>query len=685
MAQQRQLAAILFTDIVGYTALMQENEHKAILVINHYNEVLNKCVARHQGKVLNNFGDGSLCTFNSVSDALACSIEIQNELRQEPVVPLRIGLHVGEVIVDDTKAMGDGVNLASRVQSLGQANAILFSREVYDKIRNRPEYKAVSLGQFQFKNVRDPIEVFALANEGFFVPKRNKMDGKLEKSPWNIRKRISLMGILALVILGGLIYWNFSSKKGFTGKNKSIVVLPFANLSGNKDKDYVSAGFTDDIITKLYNITGLRTMSRTTSYAFRDSKLTAEQIAEQLNVASVLEGDVQLEGERVKINVRFTDANTGNSLWSNEFNGNIKDLIEVQAEVAEAIASHLNQNINDSEKRLIEKKPTDEIEAWKMYQQGRSFWYKRSEANLKLAINFFKQAIQLDPHYARAYSGLADCYSWLGYGSFVKPADAFPEAERFADSAIKKDPNLAEPHASLGYVKFYYYWNWAEAEKEFREAIRLNSQYDWAHDNYAYLLASQERLPEAMEQAKIAMEISPQPSPFMTDMGWTQYYNKKYDDAQQTLLEATRTSPSNPLAMVWLARTYQAKKMYPEAINQNLKALQLQPNWVVGLAALGYIYGITGKKDSALYYLNRMDTLSSSRYMSPYGFALIYASLKDYDKTFEWLEKAYIDRANWMVWLKQDPRWDPIRSDKRYPPLVAKIGLPPINSNTANR
>ena len=172
MSQQRQLAAILFTDIIGYTALMQENEHKAVSLIRHYNESLNLLVDKHSGKVLNNYGDGSLCTFTNVVDALSCACEIQVELQKDPAVPLRIGLHVGEVFYEDGKVLGDGVNLASRIQSLGQANTILFSKEVFDKIRNHPEFKAKSLGQFHFKHVHEPVEVFALANEGLMVPKR---------------------------------------------------------------------------------------------------------------------------------------------------------------------------------------------------------------------------------------------------------------------------------------------------------------------------------------------------------------------------------------------------------------------------------------------------------------------------------------------------------------------------------
>src|SRR6476469_2358884 len=209
MGHQRQLAAILFTDIVGYTALMQENEQKAVALIKHYNSTLEKNVAIHEGKVLNYYGDGSLCIFSSALESLNCAIDLQRELQTEPVVPLRIGLHIGEIFFEDGKALGDGVNIASRIQSLGQANTILFSKEIFDKIRNHPEFKAISLGLFDFKNVEQPIEVFALANEGLNVPKKEELSGKLKtvsKNKTAERKKWMIAGFAFLLLVAAVTY-----------------------------------------------------------------------------------------------------------------------------------------------------------------------------------------------------------------------------------------------------------------------------------------------------------------------------------------------------------------------------------------------------------------------------------------------------------------------------------------------
>ena len=237
--QHRQLAAILFTDIVGYTALMQVNEEKAVALIKHYSAALNRVVGLYNGNILNYYGDGSLCTFASVTDAMNAVIALQKELQSSPVVPLRIGLHLGEVFFEEEKALGDSINVASRIQSLGQANTILFSKDIYDKIRNQPVFKPVSLGTFEFKNVGQPMEVFALANEGLIVPKREQMSGKLKEiqQKSSSKKVFFALAILLFLVAAGFLYKKISATKNIIKKEKTIAVLPFKNISVNKEEN----------------------------------------------------------------------------------------------------------------------------------------------------------------------------------------------------------------------------------------------------------------------------------------------------------------------------------------------------------------------------------------------------------------------------------------------------------------
>jgi adenylate cyclase len=259
MSQTRQLAAIMFTDIVGYTAMMQTDEQKAVAVIKHYNTTLEKLVNQFNGQVLNYYGDGSLCIFQSATDAANCSLAVQTDLKKEPVVPLRIGLHIGEVFFEDAKALGDGVNVASRVQSLGQANTILISEEFHNKIKNNTSITTASLGHFNFKNVDRPMEVFALANEGLSVPQRKSLEGKLKEKKTFKRNIIAIVSIIALLAAGFFIYKNFIAKNSSAGpKDKSIAVLPFTDMSPAKDQEYFSDGLSEELITALAKIPELK-------------------------------------------------------------------------------------------------------------------------------------------------------------------------------------------------------------------------------------------------------------------------------------------------------------------------------------------------------------------------------------------------------------------------------------------
>ncbi len=373
--QHRQLAAILFTDIVGYTALMQENEQKAVALIKHYNTALNELVALHNGKVLNYYGDGSLCTFPSVTEALNCAVELQKELQAEPTVPLRIGLHVGEVFFENEKALGDGVNVASRIQSLGQANTILFSKEIFDKIRNQPEFKSVSLGSFEFKNVDQPMEVFALANEGLNVPKRENLEGKLktglQKGQRAFQKKVVVaVTIVLLLVAGYFIYSIFFKNPGFTGKEKSIAVLPFTNMSSDKENESFSMGISTEITNQLQKIGSLDVRAASSTIRFKDEKIKSlKDIAAELNVAAIVTGLFQKISDKISVTVELTDVNSDKVIWTNNFESDWQDIFSIQNEIAERVVFELNTKMTKDEKKKIEKKPTDDPEAYEYYLQ----------------------------------------------------------------------------------------------------------------------------------------------------------------------------------------------------------------------------------------------------------------------------------------------------------------------------
>ena len=402
MSQSRQLAAIMFTDIVGYTTMMQQNEQMAVEVIKHYNATLEKWVHHFNGRVLNFYGDGSLCSFSSATDAVNCSIEVQKELRAEPVVPLRIGLHIGEVFFEQEKALGDGVNVASRVQSLGQENTILISAEIHDKIKNNPSITTRSLGYFDFKSVNKPLEIFALTNEGLFVPQRKTMQGKLQKK--NVQKRnLIVVGVLLfLLVIAFFIYQKFLPGKETVSGEKSIAVLPFTDMSRNKDQEYFSDGLTEDIITQLAKINSFKVVSRTSVMQYKKKSKSIREIGKELGADVVLEGSVQQSGDQVRITAQLINTATDEHLWAESYDRSMKDIFTIQTDIANQIANALKTKLTVQEKQRIEKKYTENAEAYQLYLKGRYYWNNRSEESVRKGIEFFKKAIEIDSSYALA-------------------------------------------------------------------------------------------------------------------------------------------------------------------------------------------------------------------------------------------------------------------------------------------
>ncbi len=502
------------------------------------------------------------------------------------------------------------------------------------------------------------------------------------------RRRYKWLWAVVLIVFAGsviFIYQMFFRRTVFTGKEKTVAVLPFINLGADSAEDYLNDGMTEEIINQLSKITGLHVVQRSSVMKYKGREKNLRNIADTLHVAAVLTGGIRKSGNTLIIKASLTDVGSGRSIWSESYERDISDLFSLQTEVAQLIADKLNTEISNDEKNNIHRRSTQNLEAYDKYLEGLYFWNKGTNPDLRKAIVFFNQAIQLDSSYSRAYSGLADCYSALGYASYDKPADAFLKAELAAGKALQLDSTLADPHTSLGYIKFYYYWDWPGAQKEFLTAMRLNPNYIMAYDSYCYYLTAMERFPEAREVIEKAVQLDPLSARMNTDLGFNLYYQHHYDEAISTLKNSLALNPKYGLARIWLARTYLEKKMYKEAIEENNRVLKGNITWPVALAAIGYIYGITGQRQEAITILDSMIRLSSSKYVTPYGLALVYAALNDKENAFKCLDQAYIDRANWLVWLKLDPRWRPLYDDKRYAALVKKVGLPMSSGNFSKK
>jgi TolB-like protein/Tfp pilus assembly protein PilF len=491
--------------------------------------------------------------------------------------------------------------------------------------------------------------------------------------------------IVSLIVIAILIagYFFFLNPKSGLTKNKekinvdqSIAVLPFENMSNDTAQQYFSDGLTEGILNSLAHLKNLKVCARSSSFQFRGKDVDIKEAGKKLGVRTILEGSVQRLGDRVQISVQLINADNGSHIWEEHYDENIEGIFALQNKIAGAIAEKLEITLLENQRQMVAKKPTTSKEAYELYLKGRSSWNLRTPPELKKGIDFFQQAIALDPLFAAAYAGVADCYTALGYGSFMAPKEAFPKALEAATKALELDSTLAEPHASLGYYRFYYDWDWAAAEQEFRIAIALNPNYEFGYDWYGYYLTAMERYDEASVILKKAAELDPLSVLISTDMGFSIYYSGDYDKALKELETTLKLNPKFGLAHLWIGRAYQEKKMYRESIEEYRKTLLASPAWPVAFAAIGHVYGIMGEKEKAREILDTLVVLSKSRFVTSYGVALVYAGLGDKDKAFEWINKAYDERSNWLVWLKSDPRWSPIHSDKRFAELVHRVGLP---------
>jgi class 3 adenylate cyclase/TolB-like protein/Tfp pilus assembly protein PilF len=676
--QSRQLAAILFTDIVGYTSMMQHDEQAAVAVNRHYISVLKQTVNAHHGSILNDYGDGSLCSFPSATDALQCAVEMQKQLQTEPKVPLRIGLHIGEIFFDDGKVMGDSVNIASRIQSLGQGNTILFSKEVFDKLKNQSGYKSISLGKFEFKNVDEPMEVFALINDGLIVPRREEMRGKLREleNKSTSRKWLVVAAIVILFSAGFFLYKALLPATDFEGE-KSIAVLPFEIVSMDNSEDYISDGITQDIINNLSKISSLEKVIGWFSVRnFRNSKKSLKQIADELGVAAILSGTMQMQAGKTRIITELIEISTNNRLWGDDFEYESKDILSIQSIVAGQIVDALKAGLTPDQKKELSKRYTENVEAYKYYVRGRNFWYARGRENIDSAEANFKQAIKLDPNYALAYAGIADCYTYNYKG--MSQLEAIPIARGYANQALALDSNLSEGLTSLAFIQHNFDYEWTQSKKTLGRAIELGPNNSTAHLYYGNLLQFTGNTKDGLREVEKAVAIDPLAFGANWVLGRNYYFAGENRKAIAQLKKTLEIAPKQQEVLSWsLGLVYVQSKMYTQARQQFDKISTAEHNNPIDYYPImqSYGYALLGDKAKARQLLEVALNEKGKVWISPYRLAQAYVALGDYHEALNQLDNAYNNRDLHMFWIKVDPGFDPIRNEERFKNLLKKMNL----------
>jgi adenylate cyclase len=674
MEPSRRLAAILFTDIVGSTAMMQKDEREAVSVNRRYVEVLKQFVLSRGGEILNDYGDGSLCTFSSATEALQCAVEMQQQFQLEPKVPLRIGLHVGEIFFEHGKVFGDGVNVASRVQSLGIANSILFSSVIKTEIKNRPEYKCVSIGRFHFKNVDEPMEVFALANEGLAVPKKEELTGKLKEIEKKSILKKWIIALVALALIASFFtYQLFFRSRDFSGE-KTIAVLPFENVGRPDSEEYLSDGITQDIINNLSKLSSLQKVIAWFSVrGFKNTTKSLKQIADELGVAAILSGSIEkLEG-KVHIIAELIEVSTNKRLWGDDFEYDGKDILSIQSRLAAKIVSALKVNLTPEEKKNLTKNYTDNPEAYRLYRKGRWFWDKRSKESYDSAESNYKRALELDPDYALAYAGLADCYTFNQQG--LTQIEAISIASDYTNKALILDSNLTEALTTKAFIQSFFDYDWKGAKVALEKIISDNPNYPIAHVYYGNLFINTGNFLAGINEVKKALALDPLSAAFNMVLGRYYYNSRNYNQAIIQLQKTILLAPNFKSTYWHLGNTFLQKKLYPQAIDVYSK---LPPGifdvGISGMIVLSNAFSVSGDRRKAQ---DEFEKISKDDYLKldPFFVAEFYIGQGNFDKALTQLERGFNIHSLYMSVLKIEPFLDPIRNEPRFKVLLKKMNL----------
>ncbi len=484
---------------------------------------------------------------------------------------------------------------------------------------------------------------------------------------------VALAFILSLSILS---VWLFRSRIPVPAGIQSLAVLPLENLSGDASQNYFADGMTDELITDLAQIGALRVISRTSVMAYKGARKSLPQIARELNVDAVVEGTVLRSGDQVRITAQLIEASTDKHLWSQSYEGELRDTLALQSRVASAIADQIRINLTPREQAALKNIKVVNPEAYESYLKGRYFWNKRTADGLKVALAYFKQATEEDPKYAKAYSGLADTYALLGDWQYAVMTSkvAFPKAKAAAIKALELDNTLGEAHNSLAFVLDGFDWDLNGGGKEFQRAIELNPGYATAHHWYAWHLALLGRFDEAITEMRKAENLDPLSLIINADLAELLGLAHSYNDSIRQSLKTIELDPNFALAHNQLAQAYLQKQMYDEAVAELQIAVRLSGESPTCVANLARAYVASGKRTDAVKLLNDLKKRSKPGFSNAAEIAMIYTSLGGTDQAMAWLEKGFEERFNPGVLLR--PGFDPIRSDPRFQSLLRRTGLP---------
>src|SRR5438445_4505242 len=645
---------VLFIDIVGYSKLLINEQSEQIQKLKEIVRGTEQFrLAEAEGKLLRlPTGDGGALVFrNSLEAPVLCALEISRALKSHPKLRVRMGIHSGPVnevtdLSEQAKIASDGISIAQGVMDCGDAGHILVSKRVADDLEHYSQWRSLlhELGECEVKH----------------------------------GLRISLLNLYGDEAGNPELPEKFrqAKAKGQIGPGaapaKSVAVLPFVNMSADKNDEYLSDGMTEELINALARVPGLRVPGRSSSFAFKGKNEDDifRKVGEQLHVNAVLEGSVRKAGDKLRITTQLINVADGYHLWSEDYDGDVRDIFTFQSNVAQRVVEALQIKLGVEAARALAKKPTGNPEAHRLYLLGRYEFGKYSEAGWTTSIRYYEQALKLDPNYALAYCGLADTYAYMG-GVVMPSKQAVVKEKEFAQKAMELDPELPEAHLSLA-CALGGAFDWRNAQIEFDRAIELNPNLAWAYEIYAWFLGGLGRLDEAIAKDKKAIELDPLNSFFQSALAYFLYHARRYDDAIVQIKKTLELDPASTLGRHFLGCCLLWKGDTAGAIAEFQRSkIVVTGAWYQGL--LGYAYAISGDRPKAEQMLRELEEMAKRQYVNTTAFASIYLGLGEKEKALDWLDKSYQDQESACWYLTVDPIYDSVRNEPRFQALVQKV------------
>jgi TolB-like protein/Flp pilus assembly protein TadD len=648
---------------------MEENERAGRNIVYRYREILQQGLGHYEGTLIKTYGDGSLCIFPSAVLAVQCAIFIQLKLHKNPKVPLRIGLHMGDIVIDNDELYGAGVNAASRIESMGVAGSVLISSTIYNEIRNHHDFKLSSLGFFEFKNIEQPMEVFALQNDGLVIPEAGTLKGKFKQKVRKANPLIYIIGIFLLLMIG---WWIGRQPPGPGGVIQAMAVLPFQSSSNTEDQEIMSEGIHRDLISTLGRLGTVRVVDRRSTIQYAQLKKPLQEISQELDVDGIITGDLSILEDSVHLDLKLVKTLPGEKvLWSNIYGRKIDEILKLYQDVRTDIAQRIKVGLTTYDIDDQPKKSDVDAETYKAYLRGMYFLNKSTPEDFDKGMQYLRDAVEIDPANPRAYAGLALGYMILGHGPDPEN-QVWKRGRAAAIQAIKLDSTLAEAHAVLAMIKTYYEWDFEGAEKAYLKALEINPNLAIARFQYAWYLACFGRFEEAIEHHLLAKELDPLVPLYTYDMGSLYLWAGEVDKAFKEVQEGLELDPDFGHGIWVLGNIYVAKGMFEEAIEAHERAASIHPIW---RGALGGTYALAGQPDKTRAILEGFKNQEISP-RSALWIAYMHLILEEYDEMYKWLDYELPDP--WIVAIRAWPEFMVLHDDPRFQALLKRLNLPPV-------